>query len=53
MPMLEWFKARAHFSPQGMLWDGKLENASLPHYQVTAEETVFLVDMEGQVHITK
>lgn len=51
--MLKWFKARAQSSPQGMLWDGKLENASLPHCQVTAEETVFLVGMEVRVHITK
>ena len=48
VPMLIWFKARARSFPPGVLWDGKLKDASLPHRQVTVEEAVLLAGVEGQ-----
>lgn len=40
-------KARAHSSTPGVLWDGKLNDASLPYCQETAEEAVILAGMAG------
>lgn len=45
--MLTWFKARAHSYPSGMLRDGKLKDASLPHCLVALEEALLPAGMEA------
>lgn len=56
-PGCPWHKARAHSSTVGVLWDGKLNDASLPHHQETAEEAVLLAGVEGiadrNTHVSK